>query len=527
MHSNHSDADHAAGLHRLIANFPGMAYRRRPDDAWTLEFVSLGCTELTGLTPEELLAGGAPNFESTIHTDDRRIVRTRIEEALEDGHPFQLVYRVVTTNGKIKWVWEQGQGVFTDDGTLQALEGFVTDITEFRRTEEERLRLEDELRQAQKLDSLGALASGIGHDFNNLLMGILGSAQFALSELPANSKTRKKIQNIREAARRAADLSHELLAYAGEERLELKPTSLNTLIEGMAQLLASAMSKKVYLSFRLDPELPLIAAAPTHLRQMLLAMVTNASESIGDASGEVTISVRVCRYSLNDLADGWLGEHLNEGNHVCLTISDTGGGIDEETVEQIFDPFFSTKLNRRGLGLAAALGIIRGHNGAIQVASEPGRGATFTVIFPGLEPAMKACPQQEADTDMGKSDWQGSGTILVVDDERIVLQVAKWMLQRLGFTVLVAEDGEKGVEVFRKHANEIRCVILDLSMPKMGGEEALAAMQDVNPDVPIILSSGYDEKAAMEGLAAGGTVSFMQKPYELDNLVDRLRELLG
>ncbi len=513
-----------AALERLVRGLPGIAYRCLNDERWTMVFASEGCRQLTGHAATVFMGEAGRSFTDLIREEDRGTVRAQVQEAIEDGMPFQCVYRILTASGREKQVWQQGVGVYSPRGEAEAHEGFITDITEFRLTEEERLRLAVELRQTEKLDSLGALAGGMGHDFNNLLMGILGNAEFALSSLAPDSVVRENLRNIREAACRAAELTNQMLAYSGERRFELRSVDMNRLIQEMQHLLRSSISKKVALRLELAPELPAIQAEPTQLRQMLMALVRNGADAMGDGTGTVTLATSVMNCDRASLKEGWIGEHLGEGRHVCLTISDTGCGMDEATRTCVFDPFFSTKTRGRGLGLAAALGIVRGHRGAVRVESEPGRGSQFTVLFPRpAEVASKAgAPAAAAPA------WRGSGTVLVVDDERIVRQVAEWMLKRLGFTVITAEDGEEGVEKFREQAREIVCVVLDLSMPRMSGEEAFACIRAVRVDVPVLLSSGYDEQAATGGRFAGATrIGFIQKPYEMAALEAKLRSILG
>jgi PAS domain S-box-containing protein len=514
-----------AALERLVRGLPGIAYHCLNDERWTMAFVSEGCRQLTGYGAEEFTGPDGRGFVDLIREDDRGMVRAQVQEAIEDGMPFQCVFRITTASGREKHVWQQGVGICAASGTPEAHQGFIADITEFRRTEEERLRLAEELRLAEKLDSLDALAGGMGHDFNNLLMGILGNAEFALSSLAPDSVVRENLRNIRDAACRAAELTNQMLAYSGERRFELRDVDVNRLIREMQHLLRSSISKKVTVRLELAPELTSIQAEPTQLRQMLMALVRNGAEALRDGIGTVTIGTRLMDCDRAALKDGWLGEHLGEGRHVCVTVADTGCGMDEATRARVFDPFFSTKTRGRGLGLAATLGIVRGHRGAVRVESEPGRGTQFTILFPRPADVARAPGAAPAPA---PAAWRGKGSVLVVDDERIVRQVAEWMLKRLGFNVVTAENGEEGVAKFRDMAADIVCVLLDLSMPRMSGEEAFSCIRNLRADVPVLLSSGYDEQAATSGRFANAPrIAFIQKPYELAALEAKVRALIG
>jgi PAS domain S-box-containing protein len=386
----------------------------------------------------------------------------------------------------------------------------------------ERKRLEAQILHAQKLESLGILAGGVAHDFNNLLVSVLGHAGLALGRTPRDSASRKNLEQIEIAARRAAELTKQMLAYSGRGTFEVRPLDLSRLVEEMAHLLEVAISKKVKISYHFGANLPAIEADATQVRQLVMNLITNASEAIGDENGTITVTTGVMSAERAYLSETYLNEELPEGWYDYLEVSDTGCGLDKETQAKIFDPFFSTKFTGRGLGLASALGIVRGHRGAIKVYSEPGRGTTFKVLFPISAQAAREITVPAISVE----GWRGQGTILVVDDEEEVRVVTRSMLEEFGFTALLAADGRQGVELFRQHAGEIAAVLLDLTMPGLSGEETLQQLLQIQPEVRVILTSGYNELEATRRFAGQGIASFIQKPYQTLVLVQKMREVL-
>ena len=390
------------------------------------------------------------------------------------------------------------------------------------RAEKEKLEMERRLFHAQKLESLGVLAGGIAHDFNNILAGIMGYADLAKVHLPASEPAQQDLDIIKKAVERAAHLTRQMLAYSGKGKFVIEAVSLSQIVEDLRAMLKISISKKATLNCNLAPNLPMIEADATQIHQIILNLVINASEALGEDSGVIAISTDTIRCSGTECATLG-GDELPEGLYVHLEVSDTGCGMDEQTLAKIFDPFFTTKFAGRGLGLAAVHGILRGHKGCIRVTSKPGQGTTFQVLFPAIE---SPAPVSAVESTPAKP-WHGSGTVLVVDDEEIVRSLAKKMVETAGFSVLTANDGEEAVHLYREHQNEIACVLLDLTMPKMGGEEAFRAIRQVSPGVRVILSSGYSEETATGRFSGLGLAGFIQKPYQLDTMIAKLQAALG
>ncbi len=389
------------------------------------------------------------------------------------------------------------------------------DITERRKAEEERRRIEARMQHAQKLESLGVLTGGIAHDFNNLLAGILGHADLALVDAPVTGPVRESIEQIEVAARRASDLVHQMLAYSGRGNFVVRRVQLGEMVRELSKLLEVTLSKKAALRFELDDTAPPIDADAAQIQQVVMNLITNASDALGDRPGTITLRSGTVEYTEEALRAYAPHEPPHPGLFVFLEVSDTGCGMDAATLDRIFDPFFSTKFTGRGLGLAAALGIIRGHHGGLRVTSSVGRGTTFRVIFPaatGQEP-VAAKPAPETSRVTGRA-----GTFLIVDDEPRVRDFLVRALQRFGHDTLVAGDGRQALDVFDRHKDRIDAVLLDITMPEMGGGDVLRALHARRPDLPVMLMSGFTEAETRNQLEHNGYAGFLQKPFSLETL---------
>ncbi|MCP4898805.1 MAG: PAS domain S-box protein [bacterium] len=409
----------------------------------------------------------------------------------------------------------------SDDWSL-GVTFIAMDITDRKQAEEERLQFERQLQHAQKLESLGVLAGGIAHDFNNLLVGILGNADIALLELPPSSPTRINVEEIEKTAGRAAELCKQMLAYSGKGRFVVDPIDLSALVEEMVHLLHASISKKAVLKLQLGSNLPAVEADATQLRQVVMNLITNASEALGEGAGEISVMTGVKECSWQYLGDSHTAADLIEGRYIYLEVADTGCGMDELTAEKIFDPFFTTKFSGRGLGLAAVQGIVYGHDGAVRVDSEPDRGTSITILLP----ASNRLAIGSGGAEQMNEDWAGEGTVLLVDDDEAVRAVARQMLEMLGFTIVEAKDGRASIDVFEERSDEIVLVLLDMTMPRMDGQETFLEMTRRGLKAPVVLSSGHDEQDATRRLAGKGLAGFIQKPYRLDDLRTKVRAVL-
>jgi PAS domain S-box-containing protein len=377
----------------------------------------------------------------------------------------------------------------------------------------------------QKLESIGVLAGGIAHDFNNLLHVVLGNADIALSQLPKSTPAREPLEEVVRATLRAADLTRQLLAYAGKGAFNIRHLDLSSEVREMATLLRTAISKQAVLAWELAPELPAVSADPTQIRQIVMNLITNASDALGEEGGTITLRTGVVHS--RELKDDRFGEPRRGeggeaafGSYVYLEIADTGVGMIQDTLNRIFDPFFSTKFTGRGLGLAAVMGIVRAHNGLIRIRTEPGQGTSFRVLFP---PVPGRARQEDEPSSM-RSGWRGNGTILVVDDEEGVREVAERMLQEIGYCTVAAQDGRQALDILEHTEDEITGVLLDLSMPHMGGQETLLRLRATHHDLPVVMMSGYTEQVVAEQLGESShSTGFLQKPFVAEDLVTAFR----
>ncbi len=372
----------------------------------------------------------------------------------------------------------------------------------------ERKRLEAQVLHAQKLESLGVLAGGIAHDFNNLLVAILGNADLARTDLPPGSQAADYLVDIETAARRAADFCRQLLAYAGKGRYQVELCDLNALCAELGRILEVTVSKRARLHYELATELPAVEADAAQLRQVVMNLITNASEALGAEGGTITIrtGARSCDAAYLAMVQG---AELVPGSYVFLEVVDTGSGMSEETRARLFDPFFSTKFTGRGLGMAAVFGIVRAHHGGIEIESALGRGTRVTILLPPKHGTVGVRAQLPATV-------KGGGVVLLVDDEETVRTVGRRMLERLGYRVILARDGAEALEQLRGHP-EIFCVVLDLTMPVLDGVEAFAALREIRPTLPVILSSGYSEQEVASRFSGEpqALAGYLQKPYQL------------
>ncbi|MBU0729277.1 MAG: response regulator [Proteobacteria bacterium] len=409
------------------------------------------------------------------------------------------------------------------DGELAGIVETFQDITKRKIAEKQKLEMEKQIQHVQKLESLGVLAGGIAHDFNNLLAAILGNADLSLYQLPKANPVRSNIQAIVKASLRASELCKQMLAYSGKGKFVVQSVDLNEVVQEMGDILEISRSKKAVLKYNLSENLPRVQADITQIRQIVMNLITNASEAIGDKEGVIILSTGAMTCDHNYLNESYLNESLPGGLYTYLEVSDNGCGMDKETIAKIFDPFFSTKFTGRGLGMAATLGIMRGHGGSIKVYSEPGKGTSIKILFPAAEDQASGMVQE---TPEFLPQWQGRGTILIIDDEEYVRSVGEKILNAFGFKVLLASGGREGIELFSEHSPEISCILLDLTMPQMDGEETFRELRKIQKDVKVVISSGYNQQETIQRFAGKGLAGFVQKPYQIEGLMTELKKVI-
>lgn len=473
-------------------------------------------------------------WQALIHPEDLELAMRNFELHCEDpSHPYDQIVRYRHQDGSTVWIRCRGYAIRDPSGRPIRFLGAHNDVTPMRRALEdlehsnralrqeierreqemgERLALERKLQQTQKLESLGVLAGGIAHDFNNLLVGLLGYADLALMELPMTSPARPNVEQVIAGARQAAELARQMLAYSGKGRFVTTTIDVSTLVEEMVHLFTVTLPKKAVVRYDLARALPTVEADPSQIRQVVMNLVLNAGDAVQSTSGMITVATGALYLSAEYLAEVWSFEDLEPGTYVYVEVSDTGMGMDAQTVSRIFEPLFSTKGAGRGLGLAAVQGIARGHGGAIKVYSEKGRGTTIKFLLPCLESE----PRGEENPDLRPG---ANRVVLVVDDEDTVRAVARKALEYAGYRVLVAGDGKEAVEIFRARMHEIDVVLLDMTMPRMDGVETYQQMREIRPGVPTLLTSGYNEQDATHRFAGKGLAGFIQKPWSASELL--------
>ncbi len=453
---------------------------------------------VTEITPQE-------DLESTgfYSREQQLLITGQVEH-------FQMEKRYITKSGKVLWT-NLNASILRERSDRVYFLGIVENITE-------RKQVEEQLRESQKLESLGVLAGGIAHDFNNLLTGILGNASLSLDMTPGNSPMRPLLTRMVQASERAADLTRQLLAYAGKGRFVLTAIDLSTLVPEISRLVLSSFPGHVRLDLELAPEMPAIEADPAQIQQIIMNLLLNAAESIPtDRPGVVTVRAFAMTATEEDLRGTLPSSHPPPGRYAAVEVIDNGTGMDSATQARIFEPFFTTKFTGRGLGLSAVLGIVSSYHGLLRVESQVGTGTRFLVLLPISEKTV----EEPVATFPG--DLRGSGTILIVDDEPLILSLTRCALERAGYQVLAASSGAEALEVLSQTAAEINLVILDVTMPGMSGEETFKRLKAIQPNVPVILSTGHSEAETTGRFAGVGLAGFLQKPYTATQLAEKIK----
>lgn len=477
-------------------------------------YLNPAATRMHGaITAEELIG---VRLIDLVHPDYRE---SFLRSLAHDAHvPFQTTLKLCRLDGEIIDV--EATRIAVRFQGAPALLVICTDVTERNRIADSQRQLDIQVQHAQKLESLAALAGGIAHDFNNTLATILGNADLALMELPEITEQRLSIERIRAAACRASELTNQLLAYSGKGKFVVELVDLVELVKDTTPLLEVSVSPSISLRHDLSPNSPFVLGDVPQLRQLLVNLVTNAAEAIGDRAGEITISLRPSWMQTAYASDFSLNETLPPGAYTSIIVRDTGSGMDTQTRKRIFDPFFTTKFPGRGLGLAAVMGIVRGHGGAVKVYSEPDQGTTFEVLLPKAEGKLKVAPSI---VPRSVEEVPLGGTVLVVDDEPEVRSVAERMLARSGYRVHSASDGLTALRVYEQHGPSIDVVLLDMMMPGLRGDEVLAKLRSMNPEVRVVLFSGYSEQDLSTHFDDQVPDAFVQKPFTVKKLLDAIR----
>lgn len=457
------------------------------------------------------------HWNALVHPEDRALFESLGKE------DYNIEFRLSDSSHGVEIV--NSIGLYEKDkaGNVNRVVGTIQDITERKQFEAKQEQLRKQLLQAQKMESLGVLAGGIAHDFNNLLTGILGNAELAKFSIHDPEKMHTRLENIMEASKRAAELTNQLLAYSGKGKFVIGPINLSDQVKEIGELLLASIGKNARLEYSLDPNLPIIEGDQSQIQQIVMNLIINGAEALESKPGIIKVSTgvmdveQVQKLSIVEIAPG--PEPL-----VYLQVEDNGVGMDRETTERLFDPFFTTKFTGRGLGMAAVLGIVRGHRGGIAVDSTPGSGSRFTILFPSSDLELKLSDPKMA---VDHKRWYGKERVLVIDDEEMVRNLLSDTLTTYGYSVLLAAEGQKGIDLYRQHQEEIQLVLVDLTMPNLDGKATVQKLRKTNDDVKVLLMSGYSEEEAMNEFTSLSVTGFISKPFKHDELMDKVSGALA
>jgi PAS domain S-box-containing protein len=496
-------------LEKIISAIPGSVVITSFDEKGTVLWANEEISQLVGFSSEELFGNSIPQFYENLQ--DREHV---LRQVRQNGRIRNHEFKAKDVQGRTLWLRSSVQSLhYNDSPALLAIVERIDDIK----------KAQEMLRRTDKLDSLGVLAGGVAHDFNNLLVALLTQTSIALAKLPHDHASVAHIEKARSAAKRAAVLTQHMLAFSGHGQFQVEAFCLNHLLHENMDLFLASIPKRIHLQLELAQSLPYIEADAGQMQQMVMNMLLNAADAIGEWQGTITLCTSQQTVEKRDgRYDHYTGTPLPSGDYVCLEVVDGGAGMKPEIVERIFDPFFTTKEAGRGLGLAAVLGIVRGHKGGINVSSQVGAGTTFQLVFPVCE-WMEA----EVEEETAVPAKPHIHSILIIDDETAVCEAVKDILEMEDIEVLIANNGEVGIQVYEQHQTHIDLVLLDLSMPIMGGEETLYQLLSIDPEAKVILSSGYSESEITRRFIGSGLTGFLQKPYDSHKLLMTLQKHLS
>ena len=490
-----------------------------------IDYLSPACLSLTGYTADEFKSMGADELLQLIHPDDRaeicRLIDQQRQHVKEREWLGLVDYRFLHRDGQFHSFSDHLHVVYDAEGNTIYLSGSARDMTQVVRLEDSMRILEKKFQDGQKMAGLGLLASGIAHDFNNLMTVVLGNAELAL--LDHGGSDGGELDEIKKTALRAAELANQMLVYTGKTSLVVSSIDLSSVVKEMGSLLYVSISKKVTIQYCLAGKVSCIRGDVSQIRQVVMNLITNASEAIGDRSGVIAVSIHEVELKAGELERTFPPGGLPTGLYVQLEVSDTGDGMNEETLQKIFDPLFTTKITGRGLGLASLLNVVQRHTGAVEVKSEVGRGTVFRVYFPVEEQKNESGIEATLAAD---GEWRGYGTVLVADDEGAIRDISSALLERLGFRVITASDGVETVDLYTEHAGEISLLLMDLNMPRLNGVEAVLRIRHINPQVPVLFMSGYPREQVMERFSHQPHTDFVKKPFQNSELLAGIRSVM-
>ena len=507
-------------LRTLLANLQGMAYRCRDDRKWTMQFMSEGCRALLGIRPEAFVTGQV-SYADIIHPDDRERIQTEVQVATINRLPFTFEYRVKHANGKWLHVWEQGRAVFDEHGNVVALEGFISNVSERVNAEKSRRSLEDQLRQAQKLEAIGTLAGGIAHDFNNILAAIMGSAELVKMDITEDHPSFEFMAQILLAGNRARGLVQQILTFSKRSETSLMLINLRTVTKECLKLLRATIPPMVEIHSDISTTAPAILADPTQMHQIIMNLCTNAWHALPARNGRIDVKLEA--YEVDNITASTNAD-LCAGSYVRLSVRDNGCGIDKATLERIFEPFFTTKAAGKGtgLGLSVVHGIVKAHKGAIVVDSQPGQGTAFYIYFPAEK---GVAPESFSES---KKVFRGNNErILLVDDEELPGRTVEQLITRLGYQVKRFTDPSQAMLDFMSSPQKYDLVITDHAMPGMSGNDLAKAVLKVRPTIPVMVVTGMADPGIQAEARQLGVRSVLMKPVTAETLAQEVARFVN
>ena len=463
------------------------------------------------------------NIVESIHIDDRPTAQQSLTDVLKHGTSFTHVHS--------RYINRTGERFYIESSLMQiqyqrelAVLVITQDITQLKLAAKEKERTQKQTEHSQRLEALGVLAGGIAHDFNNILIAIMGNAAIAENKTSlAPSVVKKHLAKIVQSSEKAALLCKQMLAYSGRGKFTIRPLNISSILKEITTMLEVSIQHHASLALNLDEHLPCVDADESQIQQVIMNLVINAAEAIGKKGGLITITTGQIYADENCFEKTFINDNLPTGNYVFLDVTDTGCGMNKEVQKKLFEPFFTSKFTGRGLGMSAVLGIVRGHHGAIKISSTEGKGTSFRLLFPASQHAE--CEKTTIPVSQDEP-WHPSGTVLIVDDEEVVRETSAMMLEDIGFQTLTAKDGLEGVETYRQHQHDISLVLLDMTMPKLNGTGCFHELRKINPNVKVILSSGYNEAETTGEFNTDAPAGFIQKPYMPESLFEVIKTVM-
>ena len=508
-------------LQNILEHFPGAVFWK------DTHLLYLGCntafSDAAGLTnPNEIV--GKSDYDLPLTAVEASLYQENERHIIESGearlHTIELQYRA---DGQVVWFDTCKVPIRNNQGTVIGLLGTAFDITGRKQAEEERTQFEQQFHQAQKLESLGILAGGIAHDFNNILTVIIGQCYMAREDIIPEHEYIAAFQKIESAGNRAADLCRQMLTYAGKSPLVQTHVNLWLLLDEVVKMLQSGLNKNITIELDLKRVVPEIKGDSGQIQQVIMNLIINAAEAIGDKNGTITVTLTRMLVEADQEETDTFGSVIQAGGYICLEVTDDGCGMDEETQKRIFEPFYTTKVTGRGLGMSAIHGIIKAHEAILQLASTPGAGTCFKVCFP----VPAAADEAETAAPAPAAAAEASGTVLLVEDEEVLRFMGEELLEAMGFITMTAPNGREALQIFRERGSGIDVILLDLIMPVMGGIAAYRELRTISPTVPIIICSGYGVDRVDDVITRDQHAGFVHKPYKPGDLRDMIVRMIG